>query len=45
MNSHPILPLAMLGALLLSSGANIHLCADDSAFGNDNWKRNRQTER
>jgi sialate O-acetylesterase len=29
----------MLGAVLLSSGANIHLCADDSAFGNDAWKR------
>ena len=29
----------MLGALLLSSGANLRLHADDSPFGNDTWRR------
>jgi sialate O-acetylesterase len=39
MNSHPILPLAVFGALLLSSSATIKVRADDSPFGDDAWKR------
>ena len=34
-----ILPIALFGALLLSGGANVRLCADDSPFGDSTWKR------
>ncbi len=39
MNSHPLLPLVVLGALLLSSGTNVKVHADDSPFGDNTWKR------
>jgi sialate O-acetylesterase len=39
MNSHKILSLAALGAVLLAAVANTCANAHDSWFGNDNWKR------
>ena len=39
MKSYQILPIAILGALLLSSGSGVRLCANDWPFGNDAWKR------
>ena len=39
MKSYQILPIALLGALLLSSGSGVRLRADDWPFGNDTWKR------
>ena len=39
MNPRPLLPLALFGALLLTSGSTVSLSASDSPFGDDNWKR------
>jgi sialate O-acetylesterase len=39
MKSHPILPLATLGALLLAAASSVPAYADNSPFGDDAWKR------
>lgn len=39
MKPHPIIPVALFGALLLCSGFSIRVFSDDSPFGDDAWKR------
>jgi len=39
MKPNRILSLTLLAALLLSGSSNVQARADDSFFGNDNWKR------
>jgi sialate O-acetylesterase len=39
MKPHPIISLTLLGVLLLSGRFNVQIRADDSWFGNENWKR------